>query len=328
MQDKRQQRMIFYRPVFFAAIYLMLGILSGYYAGRLELYAVLFGCAGLGLTVFDWLKNRSLPAVILFILMFGIGTGLMTLEQTRVRIPTGAVEITGRVVDIAHYEYSSYYTLADWQAKDDDITISSDKRLRLKTETDTLKFGDIVSFSGEIDYPDEQRNQYGFNERLYLLSRGISYTAEAERVMVTDNRKGMDSYFFRVRQYVTDNIDMHFSEETRGIAKGLIIGDKADISESVYNAYRTGGAASILAVSGLHFGFISLFFFWLLRLIGIGRKPANLIVGIMMLFYAGVVGFTVSAVRALIMGWLVIAAGLLADEKIISHFCVPHMLYH
>ncbi len=329
MNNRRPPRIIFFRPVFFAAVYITLGILTGYYAGRDIWLTAVFVCAAIGLALFDWIKNRKPAAAILLILMFGLGTGLITLEQMHERIPNGESAITGRVVDTTHYEYASYYTLDDWQAADENITVSPLKRLRVKSDDSTLAFGDVVTFSGTLDYPDEQRNRYGFNERLYLLSKDIAYTAEAADggIAVIKNQQKLDSAFYLIRRYVSDSIDTHFSESTRGIAKGLILGDKSNISESDYNAYRTGGAASILAVSGLHFGIISLFIFWLMRLIGIGRKPANIATGIIMLFYAGVVGFTVSAVRALIMGWLVIAASLLGRRKdYFSFLCAAYVL--
>ena len=327
-QIKRHPQ-LFFRPVFYTAVYLTFGILIGYYLPTDRRTAfILLGICGLSGIILSGFYQR-LSLLIMLLAAFGAGITLISFSQALESVPVGEARISGYVVDLVHYDTASYYTLDRWQAEADGEAISPRKKLRLRTKDQTLQIGDVVSFSGTITYPKTQRNLYGYNERQYLLSKSIGYQAKAgdAKIRVTGHIKGPNTMFYRVRRYMEGQIERHFSEETRGIAKGLILGDKSGISESDYDAYKIGGTASILAVSGLHFGIISLFFFWLMRLIGIGRKPANLITGIIMLFYAGVVGFSVSAVRALIMGWVVIIAGLLGRKKdYFSYLCTAYVI--
>jgi len=330
MRDfKNKQNILFYRPLMLIAFFLTFGILIGHYLLVCRQTAATLFVLGVVCLFLFIISHRRISVVILALASFGVGVFLISCSEEIESVPAGEAVIIGRVVDIAHYDTTSYYTLDDWTVSVSDWTINPKKKIRISAENKTLAFGDVISFSSEIDYPDIQRNLYGFNEHLYLLSNGIGYIASLydDEIQIIKNQKKMDTAFYHARMYVSERIDTAFSDETKGIAKGLILGDKSGISETDYEAYKRGGAASVLAVSGLHMGIISLFFFWLLRFVAVGRKPAHIITGMVMFFYAGLVGFSISSIRALMMGGIVIVANLLGRRKEpFSFLCLAYVL--
>ena len=324
-----KDRLTAFRPVFFIAIYLTFGILIGYNIGQSKELVYMLGGACFILALFDLIKNKSIPFIMLYLLSFAIGIMLISVETRLEVLPAGESEITGRVVDVNHYEYSSYYILEEWEAKGELTEVSPRKKLSVKADDRDVEFGDVISFKGKLSYPKKTTNINGFDQRLYLLGRGVAYNADVsdDEINVISNKVKIDSYFYNVKGYFEDTIDTLFSNDMQGIAKGLILGEKGDISQEDYDKYKHGGTASILAVSGLHFGIISIFLFWCLSLIGLGRKTTYVITGILMFAYAGVVGFTVSALRALIMAWVIIIANLLGRRKdYLSFLCIAYII--
>ncbi len=312
-----KNRIIDFRPAFFVAIYVTLGILCSRYMEKSVTAVYLFGGAALLLAAVDGIKNKNAPVLLLYVLSFTAGLILFNLQTSTQPLTSSETQVTGRVTDVTHYDTRSYYILDSWDFADKDQLVSPSKKIRFATEDRTLIPGDIITFSAQIVLPDEKRNIGGFDERMYLLGKGIDYKAKGtvDSVTVLTHKESLGTVFWRTREYLKQTIENIFPKRSAGIAKGLILGDKSDILEADYEVFKRGGTASILAVSGLHFGILSLFIFWILSLVGVARKPANVVTAVFMLLYAGIVGFSVSATRALVMGLAVVFANLLGKQK-------------
>ncbi|MEX1307497.1 MAG: ComEC/Rec2 family competence protein, partial [Eubacteriales bacterium] len=312
-----KNRITDFRPIFFIAIYLALGILCGYAMETSKTAAYAYSGVALVLVITDGLKNKKLAVLLLYLMSFAAGLILISLETSTQPLPATETQVTGRVTDVTHYDTRSYYILDKWDFTSDGQTVSPNKDIRFATEDRSLVPGDVVTFTAKIELPDEKRNIGGFDERMYLLGKGIGYTAKGtvESVAVLGHENSPASFFYHISNYLKQTIDDIFPKRSAGIAKGLILGDKSDILEADYDVFKRGGTASILAVSGLHFGILSMFIFWVISLAGVARKPANIITTLFMILYAGIVGFSVSATRALIMGLAVVFANLLGKQK-------------
>ena len=90
-------------------------------------------------------------------------------------------------------------------------------------------------------------------------------------------------------------------EEYGGILCAMILGDKREIDTEMKELYQVNGIGHIMAISGLHLSFIGIGIYKILRRVT-GSYPIGGIFGILFLMlYIFMVGFTVSAVRALVM---------------------------
>lgn len=81
----------------------------------------------------------------------------------------------------------------------------------------------------------------------------------------------------------------------------MVLGDKTDLSEEQKTVYERAGISHILAVSGLHVGFLGMLVSNLLRKSKLGRKTQTSILLLLIWGYCAVVGFPASAVRATVM---------------------------
>ena len=143
-----------------------------------------------------------------------------------------------------------------------------------------------------------------FDYRVYLRSRGIGYQFSTRSVFVTQTQvDDSDEYaevdenyeYTTVRQHVYGEyirtlyfarerfLNMFESDECRAFIKGAVFGDKSDISEDVLEDFNGNGTGHILAVSGLHTGFL----YALMRVLTRRRRnvfTAVLIIAVLILY--------------------------------------------
>lgn len=107
--------------------------------------------------------------------------------------------------------------------------------------------------------------------------------------------------FDRVKRLAEDVIDKTYSKEGGAVAKGILFGDTSEIEREDLAHFRELGIGHLFAVSGLHIGFLYGVLLLFLRKLS-KRNPLRVILPtILLVFYAGVCGFTPSSVRAVIM---------------------------
>jgi competence protein ComEC len=88
----------------------------------------------------------------------------------------------------------------------------------------------------------------------------------------------------------------------------LLLGQRWMVDSTVDGAFESAGLAHLMAISGLHVGFVAAFLFPLLRALRLGREGAALGTATGLIAYAAVTGGRPSVVRATIMASVLIAA--------------------
>lgn len=193
------------------------------------------------------------------------------------------------------------------QVKPDCIkyTIKSDKPLDAKIlvscyteEAENLGIGDRASFGGRFRKPARQENPHCFDYRLYLLSGGIRYCFTADRVKYEGPDGNPIMRFRRTTYSARLRYEESFDDETRSFIRGVLFGDKGGMDEELVSQFNDNSTGHILAVSGLHIGFI---FAMLKRLT---RKRKTLPVSVCMIAVVFVYGemtlWSASTIRAVL----------------------------
>ncbi len=193
----------------------------------------------------------------------------------------------------------------------DSISWEASYRLRAILNPDemsypnTVKTGNQIAFTARVYPLAEKRNPAQFDYKKYLASIGIYSQAGVTSIIhAAPNRNKLFSWTL-LRQKVLEAIDRNFSKETASLGKALLIGYKNELSPEDKKAFSRSGLSHIMAVSGLHVGFILAPFwlciplFWTLRY----GKEIGLLILIGGLFcYAGLTGFSASVTRASLVG--------------------------
>ena len=111
--------------------------------------------------------------------------------------------------------------------------------------------------------------------------------------------------FLRIKNTIQNNFD----KEISNVLLGMILGYTDEIDETIKESFSKSNISHILAVSGMHIGYIVLFCSILFDKL-IGKKISKFISILILLLYICIIGFSPSAVRAIIMALLVLSAKL------------------
>ncbi|WP_306354061.1 ComEC/Rec2 family competence protein [Flavobacterium sp. '19STA2R22 D10 B1'] len=187
-------------------------------------------------------------------------------------------------------------------------------------------------------------NPNQFDYGAYLENNSISgqlYTTKDDIKTTTKIDKGISFYASKVRHRIISNLSHNgFDKEALSVVKALILGQKQDISPEVLRDYQSAGAVHILAVSGLHVGFLLLFLNFILKILP--ATPASQwiklsIILITLWAFAILTGLSASVVRSVTM-FSFIAVGMHLKRSIdmyhvllVSMFFIllfkPHFLF-
>lgn len=167
-----------------------------------------------------------------------------------------------------------------------------------------LLIGTSVTLSGELRIPDGKRNPGCFNYQLYLKTKGISYIMTTKSIQIISSSM---SFRQRVHRHLEERKG-RFLEQleeksgVRGFLEGILFGQRSELDEEIYQEFSENGTAHILAVSGLHVGFLIA----LLNILARKRKYWKVTLGIfaMLFLYGEMTGWSPSTLRAVMIAVL------------------------
>lgn len=175
-----------------------------------------------------------------------------------------------------------------------------------------LHIGNYISVSGNYDMGRDRRNPYEFDYRKYLQLNnidGILYSYQINDLSIIDNKSDYFSNFiFTIRKSIDCQIKKLHNAEAAALIRGLVLGDKSEISYETRQEFINAGMAHILAVSGLHTAYILLIFTFLFSRFNIRLRIISTIAGL--IFFLLITGGQPSVFRAVIMGTIILAAQL------------------
>lgn len=179
-----------------------------------------------------------------------------------------------------------------------------------------LERGDYVRFRGRLYKPTRFKNPGSFDYGLYLAIQGVdALGAIAGPNWIAKITHKELSWPIKFISNIRNKIDKSISNNTTGDAAGILktisIGERTSLSEEAKKAFLRTGSAHLLAISGLHVGFLALIVFFVMRtVLGWWSRlllfvPVPLISAALSIpaiwLYVAIADFPISAVRAGIM---------------------------
>jgi len=224
-------------------------------------------------------------------------------------VVAGAVEARGDGLRF-YIDVTGVDTGAQWKMAKGRVQVTTRER---GEQVAGLRRGDIVRAFVALKLPKNFGNPGGFDYEWWLRARGVSMTAYLKPGRIVKVGEGpssllrsMDSYRAELSAFI-DGVGLKHA----GIFKALTIGEKGAIPEDEKEDFRRSGTAHLLAISGLHIGFVAfvsyLVVLWLLKrssrlMLAIDvRRTAVIVSFLPVLFYAAISGFSLSTQRAVIM---------------------------
>ncbi|MBE6042468.1 MAG: DUF4131 domain-containing protein, partial [Clostridiales bacterium] len=116
--------------------------------------------------------------------------------------------------------------------------------------------GAAIEARGSFTELEPADNPGCFDYRLYMKSKGVTAGFRAEMIEVTDEGHGPIIAIRRHLYDIREEFINSFDEDYSGFIRGVIFGDKSEIDEDVLDEFNANSTGHILAVSGLHIGFL------------------------------------------------------------------------
>lgn len=169
-----------------------------------------------------------------------------------------------------------------------------------------LEYGDKVQVEGEFQEPQTARNYKGFDYKKFLKTQKIYGNIKVLSVEVLE--KKCANKMMQISNYIflkiKDNIEKTYSSNISQIILGVMLGYTEQIDENIKQDFSTSNISHVLAVSGMHISYIIVLVTYSTKKI-FGKRKSKIIASIVLVIYMFITGFSVSVVRASIMGILV-----------------------
>ncbi|WP_111641914.1 DNA internalization-related competence protein ComEC/Rec2 [Marinimicrobium alkaliphilum] len=265
-----------------------------------------------------WLTFRLLLALALG-LTWSITWGHQQLAQ---RLPSHLAGedlwVTGQVVDLPQSDHRRQrFILVPERYEDDageELNETLPKRLQVSwyRSDQQVQPGERWRLRVRLRQPRGFVNPGGFDYQAWLLRQGIGATgyvrpSDAHERLATARRGHVDAQRARLQRWVAEGV----AHPDAGILQALLVGDRSGIAPERWGLLQRTGTNHLIAISGLHVGFIALLGYSLGlalgRLINLAwhrcpaQLPAHLSATLLALFYAALAGFSLPTQRALIM---------------------------
>jgi competence protein ComEC len=171
-----------------------------------------------------------------------------------------------------------------------------------------LAHGDRILFSGRLNPVRPSGNPNEFNYARYLRFHHIhhqTFVPSGHWEFVQQGPWSLRRFFISLRGSMLDVLRRSgLSGDDFAVAAALVLGYKADLEQSLVQAYAGAGATHVLAVSGLHVGIIYVIISGLLGFLTRIRHGERVRAGITVLLlvcYAMLTGLSPSVTRAVTM---------------------------
>jgi competence protein ComEC len=271
-------------------------------------------------------SNKIISTILVSFVIILLGGFIFTQNNSELKSPLLEYQKEKDVklyADILEVELSRsfeiVFTIKTDSIKFDNKLIVLNDKLICKFRGDSLQRKNIYSIinpgnkiflTGTFQKGRERRNPAEFDYDQFLKSQGISglfISYDTDSINITDNRKRQfESELFWIRKQIDNLIHNLHSSETAGLLRGLLLADRSEIDYDTKSAFINSGVIHILAVSGLHVGYVLVIFIFLFGRFGIYTRSILTIIGLLTFMF--ITGIPPSVFRATLMAVLLIIA--------------------
>lgn len=175
-------------------------------------------------------------------------------------------------------------------------------------------YGDFcdIGYSVEFEAKLSSYDAFPYGKLNYNAEKNVKYSCSVQGGLKAEY--GF-SLFGSIRSHIRETLYDNLDGDTAAICYAMLLGDTQNIDDQALQSFRFGGIAHIFAVSGLHIGLVFAIIKFLCKKLRFNKFLTAALCGATILFYAGVCGFTLSSVRAVIMCAVTLITGLIHVKK-------------
>ncbi len=187
-----------------------------------------------------------------------------------------------------------------------------------KQFTDLQEGREATLFNVHLAAPPQPRNPGEFDYAFYLNIHGFVATGQADSIHIIPTQGfSLSQWMMGVRRAILSHIEKVFQQPYAGFMKALLIGKRGELDPTVRRQFQLAGLMHVLAISGLHVGFITVLILLVLQWLGVPLVwRYGILIGILV-WYAALTGAKPPVIRAMVM------IGLWAIARMISRKSNP-----
>ncbi len=270
------------------SVIILSAVLLLFIPGAGSVFAVLFLVFA---TAFMYASFRSTP----FPYPYGDFVKVKLKLYSDLRVKGNMVQFTARVKDVSIGQPGG-------QGKQSIRFPNSKVLLNLPAVKSMPQRGDTVYVTGVfMDLPFEKSDSYA----RYLVSKSVGAifegSSEGLKVLKYSKKYSIINISNRLKKYVKKVNDRLLLWPQSEFAFSIFTGNRDGLPPFIIEAFRNSGTMHLLAVSGLHIGFLAMFFFQILRVLRIDRTVSYILLVGVVVFYMIFIGDAPSVKRASIM---------------------------
>ena len=173
-----------------------------------------------------------------------------------------------------------------------------------------LQPGNKIEVIGFYYRGKQKRNPGEFDYDAYLRSKEVlgilAVTEDTSIVVFSHSFNVYRNIIHQVRKTIDEQIKKYHSVETTALLRGLLLADRREINYQTKTHFINAGVVHVLAVSGLHVGYIILIFLFLFGRLNLFVRSILTIVGL--ICFMLITGVPPSVFRATVMAVVLIFA--------------------
>ena len=176
----------------------------------------------------------------------------------------------------------------------------------------SLREGMHVRLEGMLVLPELPRNPGQFNRRIYESGKKIDFYLENPTVLeVKEQRSGVREVVEIWKTEMMNRCEKIYPDAEASILEAMLFREKRELSGDIKELYQAAGISHVLVISGLHISLLALAVAGILRRLGF-PMPVWVILSVGVLAGYGIlIGQPTTAVRALLMFFVLQGARLL-----------------
>lgn len=146
-------------------------------------------------------------------------------------------------------------------------------RLSLYNSDERLALGQQWRFQVQLKRPQGRFNQAGFLYENWLWAKGFNATGQVKQTL---RLASSPTWAFAVRQYFADQLNWQLDKHPhKALIMALAVADRSGVDYDLQTLMQNTGTTHLLAISGLHIGLASVFFWYVA--VGVWHIAARLL---------------------------------------------------
>jgi competence protein ComEC len=197
-----------------------------------------------------------------------------------------------------------YLTLADVTVSDQ---LVKSKLLVSVPKYREFEYGEKLKFASKISEPKEYPD---FSYKNYLSRYGIDAIVYQPQIELVDGNYGNPAMvgILNMKKKFVVALTQVLTEPQNSFLAGLLLGAKRSIPENITEQFVRTGMSHVVAVSGYNITIIAIGIGWLFQWFGLRKRVAFVISLVAIVTFVIMIGASASAVRAGVMGILLLLA--------------------